>query len=75
MYGKSSCFGFGRGFGGARDLFICKDSNINRNSYTNLGNSYELPEGLKYKFNETSDYLAGSYKFKVIEIETYLIMN
>ena len=76
MIGNNNGFGFGIcGCLLRRDLFICKDSNINRNSHSYLGISYELPEGLQFNSNEARNYLAGSYSFKVIEIETYLVMN
>ena len=32
---------------------------------------YELPEGIEKETNESQTYLAGSYNFKVKEIEVY----
>ena len=66
MYGNNN--GFILGYG---DLVIPNDSNINQFSSSGLGNAYELPDGLKYKSNEAQNYLAGSYFFRVLEIETY----
>ena len=66
MYGVS--IGFGLGWS---DLGISNDSNINQFSFSNLGKSYELPDGLQSNTNEARNYLAGSYEFRVLEIETY----
>ena len=44
MYGGSNSFALGYG----ADLCIWNDSNMNQNSYSHLGDSYELPDGLTY---------------------------
>ena len=70
MYGSNN--GFILGY---CDLVIPNDSNINKFSSYGLGKSFELPDGLEYNTNEAKNYLAGSDFFRVLEIETYLIMN
>ena len=35
-------------FGDGHDLLIKDNYNINNNSYSNLGNSYQLPNGYTY---------------------------
>lgn len=35
-------------FGGGRDLIIFDDCNINSQNYSDLGHSYEAPNGLIY---------------------------
>ena len=47
-------------FGGGCDLYISNDCNINTGSASNLGHSYELPNGYTYGSTEAKNYLAGS---------------
>ena len=47
-------------FGGGGDLCICNECNINTASYSRLGHSYELPNGITYNSTEAKNYLAGS---------------
>jgi hypothetical protein len=54
-------------FGGGHDLHICDQANTNNSSYTNHGSTYEIPSG------KDKNWLAGSYNFKVIEIEVYTV--
>ena len=35
-------------FGGGHDLYISSDCNTNTKSYSDLGDSYEAPNGFKY---------------------------
>ena len=58
---------------GDDDLCIDNDCNVNTKSYSNLGHSYES-NGYAYKSKEARSYLAGSYKFKVLEIEVFKII-
>jgi hypothetical protein len=58
---------FGRGF----DIFVSDKSNINNNSYSNLGNSYQLPEDINYGYDTANTYLAGSRNWQTVEIEVY----
>ena len=55
MFGHSS---YGPIFGGGHDLCIKIDSNNNSNSFSNLGNTYELPPG------QTNTFLVGTKKSK-----------
>ena len=55
------------------DLFISNDSNLNTQSSSNLGDSYKLPNGFKKESEDAKKYLAGSYFFKIIELEVYSI--
>lgn len=54
---------------------IKNDCNINCDSYSKFGHNYELQEGIKYNSDQANSYLAGSYKFKVLEIEVYQIID
>jgi hypothetical protein len=54
-------------FGGGHDLHICDQPNKNNSSYTNQPHSYEIPQG------KDNTWLAGSYNFKVLEIEVYTV--
>ena len=59
---------FGPIFG--RDIFISNNSNQNEESYSNLGYSFE---GCTFKngTKESKEFLCGSFKFKVQEIEVF----
>ena len=62
---------------GRDDIVISDNFNINNNSYSNLGTSYSLPNGMTpYPYSEEARfYLAGSYNFQVSEIEVFKVMN
>ncbi|CDW73378.1 tldc domain-containing protein [Stylonychia lemnae] len=60
-------------FGGGCDIYISNDCNINQSSNSNLGHTYMAPQGFKKDDQFCKDYLAGSYNFKVIEIEVYSV--
>jgi BTB/POZ domain-containing protein KCTD9 len=55
---------------GMNDLHIFDKSNININSFSNLGHSYTHPDFV-YGSNEARSFLAGSYNYQVSEIEVY----
>ncbi|EFC36767.1 predicted protein [Naegleria gruberi] len=55
------------------DIQIESDCNLNYRSRSNLGSYYELPKGYQKGSNEANNYLAGSYYFKVSEIEVFKI--
>jgi hypothetical protein len=57
LYGKPN---YGPTFGGGHDIHICNQSNTNTGSYTNFGDSYNLPEGYT-KGGNARDFLAGNY--------------
>ena len=61
-------------FGGSPDLAICENSNVKKDSWSNLGFTYELPQGITYDSDKSKSYLAGEYCFKVLEIEVYKVV-
>ena len=65
---------YGPTFGGGYDIYICDQSNIEIGSYSNFGNSYNLPNGYTYNGN-ASVFLAGNYQqWTTTEIEVYQIV-
>ncbi len=71
LYGHS---GYGPTFGGGHDIFICNQSNTNIGSYSQFGNSYNLPDGYT-KGENANNFLAGNYNQRTtIEIEVYQII-
>ena len=44
---------------GGDDIFITDNCNKNEESYSNLGSSYKLPDGIKYDSDEAKTYLGG----------------
>jgi hypothetical protein len=61
---------FGPTFGSGHDFYIANKSNTNTNSFSDLGLSYSHPE-YAYGSNEARSFLAGSHKFKILEIEVF----
>jgi hypothetical protein len=60
------------GQSGRHDISIDSDSNANRNSWCTFGSSYEhadYPQGTE----KTKAILAGSYNFKTLEIEVFVL--
>ena len=53
---------------------IWNNCNDNNNSLSDLGLSYEAPNGYTHGSNESRSYLAGSYNFFVDEIEVFRIV-
>jgi hypothetical protein len=51
-------------------IFEYDQSNTSASSYSNLGNSYTYPDYIKGS-NEAKSFLAGSFRFKVSEIEVF----
>ena len=62
---------YGPSFGEGSDLRVSTDSNVNQNSYANLGYSYTHP---KYGYGsiEARSFMAGAYYFQVIDIEVFV---
>jgi hypothetical protein len=60
---------------GNSDIAIYDSSNKKKTSLCDIGFSYEIPEGMIYESNESRKYLAGSYKFKTLEIEIFQVLN
>jgi len=54
-------------FGGGHDFYICSGCNTSTSSYSNFNHTYEAG---KFTANKAS-VLAGSYNFKVEDIEVY----
>jgi hypothetical protein len=69
-HSKDYLAGFGRG----HDFRISSQSNLNNQSYSNFGYTYQLPEGISINSEDAKSYLAGSYQFKIIEIEVYKVV-
>ena len=61
---------YGPTFGGGYDIFISNDANKNEESYSKLDYSYKHPSYM-YGSNEAKTFLAGSFHFKLSEIEVY----
>ena len=62
--------GYGPTFGGGHDLRIYSNSNLNQDSYSNLGHTYQS-NGYVYGSTQAKNLLAGSYNFQSLEIEVY----
>ena len=58
--------GYGPTFGGGHDLHTASGANVNSNSYSKLGNSYECPPHANVSF------LVGQQNFTVSELEVFL---
>jgi hypothetical protein len=61
---------FGPTFGFRSDIYIRNNPNTEKNSFSELGNSYNHPRYTKGS-NELLGFLAGSYRFQLSEIEVY----
>ena len=57
----------------ASGFLIYDDCNISKYSSSWLGDYgyFELPQGIQFGWNEAYSYLAGSWLFKVVEIEIF----
>ena len=60
-------------FGGGHDIHLCDNCNSSNSSYSNFGHTFNTP-GAQYGTEQAKSYLAGSYNFKVLEIETYQLV-
>ncbi len=59
---------------GFHDISIASDSNANQNNWCTFGSSYKhagYPQGTE----KTKAILAGSYNFKILEIEVFTLTN
>ncbi|KAJ5067346.1 btb-domain-containing protein [Anaeramoeba ignava] len=66
---------FGPNFGGGnlyKSHDFCFNSNLKQGD-SNFGYTYNLPNGIEYKTNESKSYLAGSSSFEIEELETFFI--
>ena len=58
-------------FGAGHDIHISNYASSNRNSYTDLGSEYSPPSGYSHDSTFTQTFLAGTYTFTPVEIETF----
>ena len=58
-------------FGRGHDLRIVSDCNILPDCFSNLGGSYDIDEA--FSKERRNNYLAGSEKFRIIEMEVYQV--
>ena len=58
--------GHGPTFGSGHDIHISSNSNVSSDSYCNLGQCYNMPEGISDPY-----FLTGEENFKVAEIEIF----
>ena len=69
IYGYSL---YGPTFGAGHDIHLSNYASSNTNSYSNLGNTYSYPTGgHSYGTTFTQTFLAGSYRFRPDQIETF----
>ena len=61
-------------FGGGNDLAIYDDCNNKSESYSNLGYSYQLPQGMFFDTEQAKTFLCGTYNFTVQDIEVYRVI-
>ena len=61
-------------FGRGHDFRISSNCNQNNESYSNFGYTYQLPDNISLNSDEAKAYLAGSYQFKVSEVEVYKVV-
>ena len=66
---------YGPTFGGGHDIYISNSASSNRNSYTNLGDTYSPPSGHSYGSTFAQTFLAGTYSFTPDEVETFYESN
>ena len=62
---------YGPTFGYGHDLYIVNNAHSSTSSYTNLGRTYQPPNGYSYGQSNTKALLAGSYNFKPSNIEVF----
>ncbi|KAL9962235.1 hypothetical protein ACROYT_G031317 [Oculina patagonica] len=65
------CSRYGPSFGDGFDIHIATYASSNRNSYSRLGYSYNLPAGQSFDSSFTQSFLAGSYTFQPDEVEVF----
>lgn len=71
QHDKNHLMVFGRG----NDLCVYDKCNIKKESFCNLGDTYETPnEGMVHGSFEARSYLAGECLFKVKEIEVFKVI-
>jgi hypothetical protein len=58
-------------FGGGHDLHICDNPQVNQQSYSSFGSTYQPPTGYVDRSEQANNLLAGQYKFLITEIEVF----
>ena len=64
---------WGPKFGDGADLAISNNCNSNTRSYSYLGSTYSLPDGIVPESQKAKQYFAGSDEFQVNEYEVYKV--
>ena len=62
---------WGATFGGGFDLHISSDASTNKDSHSDLGDTYHPPPGYQHGTPQTKALLAGSKNFTPTEIEVF----
>ena len=62
--------GYEPAFGSGQDFIISDLSNNNTKSYSSIGDSYKFDK-YTHGTNEAKEFLAGSFDYKVKEIEVF----
>lgn len=60
-------------FGSGCDIGIVEYCDTKKDSWSKLGGTFSLPEGMMEDSEEAKQYLAGEFCFKVTEIEIYKV--
>ena len=63
--------GYGLSFGGGSDLCISNNPHANQSSFSNIGNTYQLPPGYVYESEKAKNLLADQHYFSITEIEVF----
>jgi len=61
---------YGPTFGMGADIYICNNSNLSNESYSNLGKTYKHPD-YAFESREAKAFLAEACLFRTSEIEVY----
>jgi hypothetical protein len=74
---KEFCIGHNKDylpfFGYACEFSIYPECNNNPTSWSNIGRTYEAPEGIVHGSEEAKTYMAGEHKFQVKDIEVFIV--
>jgi len=73
-YGVYCYSSYGPTFGGGHDIYIANNCNTGNPCYSNYGYSFET-KNVTYSTTQAQSHLAGSYNFRVEEIEVFHIVT
>jgi len=73
-YGVYCYSSYGPTFGGGHDIYIANNCNTGNPCYSNYGYTFETKD-LAYSTSQAQSHLAGSYNFKVEEIEVFHLVT